>query len=160
MQTIPNRPSCFLRVDIALCPLILFAATFIVCEPAAAQPAYSIIDIGLIPGEITIPTGMSAGGVATGYTIGVFPPSVPSAFYWTQAGGRVNLPNLLALNINRLPVIWQSGVATQLPLPAGQTLGSRPAERPVPTTAASPTPSTPPALLSDRSAQAEPPNTA
>src|SRR5262249_31652820 len=26
-------------------------------------------------------------------------------------------------NINRLPVIWQGGVATQLPLPAGQTLG-------------------------------------
>ena len=55
-------------------------AAVIACEPAAAQPVYSIVDIGLIPGEITIPTGMSPGGVATGYTIGVSPPAAPSAF--------------------------------------------------------------------------------
>jgi uncharacterized membrane protein len=133
-----NRRVQFSQMIVALC-----VATAVACGPAAAQPLYSIVDIGLVPGEISFPTSISPGGVATVYTIPTSPNGGTSAFYWTQAGGRVNLPNLptcqsgraIAANDSRvvvgftgftndrLPVIWQGGVATQLPLPAGQTQG-------------------------------------
>ena len=68
------------------------------------------------------------------------------AFSWTLAGGLVGLPNLAgrsyavsnsandngivvgtgattSFGSGRLPVIWQNGVVSQLPLPAGETLG-------------------------------------
>jgi cell division septation protein DedD len=110
-----------------------------------AQPQYQIFDIGIIQTGDTASQGVSVSpaGVAVGR---VLQASGSQAYSWTVAGGIVGLPNLAARNYcvsndandngiivgtgsttffgsNRLPVIWQNGVVSQLPLPAGETIG-------------------------------------
>ena len=85
---------------------------------------------------------MSHGGIAVGRSIRT---GGSQAFTWTLKGGIVGLPNLAGRNhavsnsanenlavgtaattlfgSDRLPVMWQNGVVSQLPLPAGETLG-------------------------------------
>lgn len=112
---------------------------------ASAQPQYTIIDMGVLPGDANSQAfRISDNGTATGRSL----PSSGStrAFSWTQAGGMVGLPNLAGRNFgvgngvnnagtivgtgsstvfgsSPLPLIWSGGVVAQLPLPAGQTLG-------------------------------------
>jgi hypothetical protein len=118
-----------------------------------AQPIYNIIDIGYAPGDnYAEGLRISPGGVATGRSLfNGYQPFTPaqssSAFSWTQAGGYVSLPNLpgrpfgrgdgvndsgvvvgtasnaVSADNNRIPVIWQGGVGTQLALPTGYTAG-------------------------------------
>src|SRR5262245_47425119 len=109
---------------------------------------YNIVDIGLLSGDSASQGNfISPGGIATGRSVtGNF--TATRAYSWTQAGGIVALPNLsnparnfgvgngvndngvvvgtgstTSFGSNPLPLIWQGGVVTQLPLPAGQTLG-------------------------------------
>ncbi len=111
--------------------------------PASLQ--YQIFDIGVV--EVGDPNsqgfGVSVGGVAVGRSIRT---GAAQAFSWTQGGGIVGLPNLAGrpfcvsnaandsgsvagtcattlFGSSRLPVIWQNGMVSQLPMPAGQTLG-------------------------------------
>jgi len=113
---------------------------------ALAAPQYMIIDIGVVaPGQSASQgLGISSGGVAVGRILG----SPSQAFSWTLDGGTVGLPNLAsparpfaqanaandmgvivgtgtttAFGSNPLPVMWQNGVASQLALPAGETVG-------------------------------------
>ncbi len=113
----------------------------------AFPPAYNILDIGILPGDANSQGNrISPGGVATGRSL---PNSgAAHAYSWTQGGGQIGLPSLAspsrpfsvgngvndngqivgagattAFGSSRLPLIWNSGVVSQLPLPAGQTLG-------------------------------------
>jgi hypothetical protein len=113
-----------------------------------AQPVYNIIDIGVLSGDGTSQGFfVSPNGIATGRSItGSF--TATRAFSWTQSGGITELPNLTSparpfgvgngvndngvvvgtgsttsFGSNPLPLIWQGGVVSQLPLPTGQTLG-------------------------------------
>lgn len=124
-------------------------AALVVAAAGAAQagiPQYTIVDLGVVTGTQTASQGfrVSPNGIAVGRALGT--PS--QAIMWTQGGGTVGLPNLAsparnfgaangvneagvavgtgtttAFGSNPLPLIWQSGVVSQLPLPAGQTLG-------------------------------------
>jgi hypothetical protein len=109
-----------------------------------AQPQYQIYDVGLVQtGDASQGLGVSNGGIAVGRSLRS---SGSSAFTWTVAGGLVPLPNLpgraycvsnsandngivvgtgatTSFGSSRLPVIWQDGAVSQLPLPPGQTLG-------------------------------------
>jgi hypothetical protein len=110
-------------------------------------PQYQIFDIGLV-----LPTdsasqglGVSTNGVAVGRSLRASNAGA-QAFSWTQGGGLVGLPNLAGRNFclsnaandsgmvvgtgattvsgsSRLPVVWQNGAVSQLPLPSGETLG-------------------------------------
>jgi cell division septation protein DedD len=116
-----------------------------VAATATAQPQYQIFDIGVIQvGDTTSQGfGVSPGGVAVGRSVRS---SGSQAFTWTLGGGLVGLPNLAGRNhavsnsandngivvgtaattlfgSDRLPVIWQNGAVTQLPLPSGETIG-------------------------------------
>ena len=87
--------------------------------------------------------GVSHGGIAVGRSIRT---GGSQAFTWTLNGGIVGLPNLAGrshavsnsandngvvvgtaattlFGTSRLPVIWQNGAVSQLPLPPGETLG-------------------------------------
>src|SRR5437762_7272000 len=87
--------------------------------------------------------GVSHGGIAVGRSIRA---GGSQAFTWTLNGGIIGLPNLAGrshavsnstnnndvvvgtaattlFGTSRLPVIWQNGAVSQLPLPAGETLG-------------------------------------
>ena len=122
--------------------LIAWAA---VAATATADPQYQIFDIGVVQVGDTASQGfgVSPAGVAVGRS---FRSGGAQAFSWTQGGGLVGLPNLAgrsfavsndandsgvvvgtaattAFGSGRLPVIWQSGAVSQLPLPAGETLG-------------------------------------
>jgi cell division septation protein DedD len=115
--------------------------------PAAltAAPPYQIYDIGVVQVGDTASQGfgVSHGGIAVGRSLRT---GGAQAFTWTLNGGIVGLPNLAgrsfavsnsandngvvvgtgattAFGSGRLPVIWQNGVVSQLPLPAGETLG-------------------------------------
>ncbi len=106
---------------------------------------YQIFDIGVVQTGDTASQGfgISTGGIAVGRSIRT---GVAQAFSWTQSGGIVGLPNIAGRNFcvsnsandsgivvgtcattlfgsSRLPVIWQNGVVSQLPLPMGETLG-------------------------------------
>lgn len=112
----------------------------------AAPPAYTIVDMGVVQPTDTASQAnrISSGGVATGRSLG----TPTQAFSWTQGGGIVGLPNLAsparafsvgngvnnagvvvgtgtttAFGSNPLPLIWQGGAVSQLPLPAGQSFG-------------------------------------
>lgn len=121
-------------------------AAFLSGAALASPPQYTIVDIGVVQPGDSASQGMrvSPGGIATGRSLG----SPTQAFSWTQAGGIVGLPNLAspsrpfsvgngvndagtvvgtgattAFGSNPLPLMWQGGVVSQLPLPAGQTSG-------------------------------------
>lgn len=111
---------------------------------AAAQPEYMIIDLGVVdPGDaFSQGLGISPGGVAVGKSLG----NSNAGFTWTQSGGIVALDNLIGRPFNQangandvgqavgtaastffgsgaLPVIWNGSTASQLPLPAGESVG-------------------------------------
>lgn len=106
---------------------------------------YLIFDIGtLVAGDSASQGfGVSPGGVGVGRSVRT---GAAQAFSWTYGGGIVPLTNLSGrtfcvsngandagsvvgscantlFGTARLPVIWQSGVPTQLTMPAGETLG-------------------------------------
>ena len=111
----------------------------------AVTPQYQIYDIGLVQtgDSASQGFGVSPAGIAVGRS---FRSGGTQGFMWSLAGGLVGLPNLAgrsyyvsnsandngivvgtgsttAFGSGRLPVVWQNGVVSQLPLPAGQTLG-------------------------------------
>src|SRR5262245_18390360 len=125
--------------------LSAFVLSLIIAAIAEAQPSFQIIDIGVVQKGDTASQGFGASpnGIAVGRSIGN---NVSQAFSWTLGGGLVGLPSLAGrdhsvansahdngivvgtasttfFGSNRLPVIWQNGVVSQLPLPAGETLG-------------------------------------
>ena len=112
---------------------------------SAPVPQYQIYDIGVVQAGDTASQGfgVSRAGVGVGRS---FQDNGTQAFTWTLKGGIVGLPNLpgrsycvsnsandngvvvgtgatTSFGAGRLPVIWQNGVVSQLPLPAGETLG-------------------------------------
>lgn len=111
----------------------------------AATPRYRIYDIGIVQAGDSASQGfgVSPNGIAVGRSVRT---GAAQAFSWTQGGGIVGLPNLagrafcVANGVNnngfvagtcattlfgssRLPVVWQSGVVSQLTLPNGETIG-------------------------------------
>ena len=128
---------------------VAIAATLLclvaVAAARATTPQYQIYDIGVVdPGDTASQGfGVSHGGIAVGRSIHT---GGSQAFTWTLNGGIVGLPNLAGRNYavsnsandngivvgtaattlfgsSRLPVIWQNGAVSQLPLPPGETLG-------------------------------------
>jgi hypothetical protein len=118
-----------------------------VAIPAAhpGTPQYQIYDIGVVEVGDTASQGfgVSHAGIAVGRS---FRTGGTQAFTWTLNGGIVGLPNLAgrsfsvsnsandagtvvgtaattAFGSGRLPVVWQNGVVSQLPLPPAETLG-------------------------------------
>jgi hypothetical protein len=108
-------------------------------------PQYQIVDIGIVQAGDTASQGfgVSTGGTGVGRSVRT---GGAQAFTWTSASGIVGLPNLAGrafcvsnganntgqvagtcastlFGTARLPVIWQNGVVSPLPLPAGETLG-------------------------------------
>ena len=139
----PRKHSRFMRALTKISVLIAWAA---VAATATAQPQYQIFDIGVVQMGDTASQGFSVSpaGVAVGRVF--LQGSGSQAFSWTLGGGIVGLPNLAGrayavsnsandngivvgtaadtfFGSNRLPVIWQNGVVSQLPLPAGETIG-------------------------------------
>jgi len=139
MKTKAKRNGRFIAVTAAL----LWGVT--VPAATAGTPQYQIYDIGVINAGDSASQGfgVSPGGIAVGRSIGS---SGSQAFSWTLKGGIVGLPNLAGRNhavsnsandsgiavgtaattlfgSSRLPVIWQNGTVSQLPLPPGETLG-------------------------------------
>ena len=129
----------------ALTKLLSFCAVIAFALNATADPQYHIYDIGVVQTGDTASQGfgVSPNGIAVGRS---FRSGGTQAFFWTLTGGIVGLPNLAgrsycvsnsandngiivgtgattAFGSNRLPVKWQSGFPTQLPLPSGQSLG-------------------------------------
>lgn len=127
-----------------LLSLIAFAA----CTANAwADPQYQIYDIGTVNVNDSGSQGfrISGNGVATGrslrtggssafkYTVGsgltplVGFPNPPPPYY--VGNGINNIGNVVGsaattfFGSNRIPIIWQNGLASQLALPSGQTLG-------------------------------------
>src|SRR6266581_7006549 len=111
----------------------------------ATTPQYQIYDIGVVQVGDTASQGfgVSRAGIAVGRSLRT---GGSQAFTWTLQGGIVGLPNLpsrsyavsnsandtgivvgtaatTAFGTGRLPVVWQNGVVSQLPLPPGETLG-------------------------------------
>src|SRR6516162_1907925 len=124
---------------------VALLAVAIVTTATAGTPQYQIYDIGVIDAgdDASQGFGVSHGGIAVGRSIRT---GGSQAFTWTLNGGIVGLPNLagrshaVSNNANdsgvvvgtaattlfgtgRLPVIWQNGAVSQLPLPPGETLG-------------------------------------
>ena len=116
-----------------------------VAATSAPVPQYQIYDIGVVDVGDTFSQGLgvSTEGIAVGRSIRN---DGSHAFSWTLNGGIVGLPDLAGRSYcvsntandsgsvvgtaattvfgsGRLPVIWQNGVVSQLPLPVGQTLG-------------------------------------
>jgi len=129
--------------SIAIAAVLLCA----VALPATRAPThqYQIYDIGVVQAGDTASQafGVSRAGIAVGRS---FRTGGTQAFRWTLGGGIVGLQNLpgrsycvsnsandsgivvgtgatTAFGAGRLPVIWQNGVVSQLPLPVGETLG-------------------------------------
>src|SRR5436190_8541967 len=128
---------------IAITAVLLWVAT--VPTTTATTPQYQIYDIGVIDlsDDASQGFGVSHGGIAVGRSIRT---GGSQAFTWTVSGGIVGLPNLAwrshavsnsandsgivvgtaattLFGSSRLPVIWQNGAVSQLPLPPGETLG-------------------------------------
>jgi hypothetical protein len=131
----------------ALTKISVFVAWVTVTATVIADPQYQIFDLGVVQVGDTASQGfgVSPGGVAVGRSLRS---GGAQAFTWVQGGGLVGLPNLAgrafavsnsaadtdagtvvgtaattSFGAGRLPVIWHGGVVSQLPLPAGQTLG-------------------------------------
>ncbi len=108
-------------------------------------PQYQIFDIGVTQNGDSASQGLgvSVGAVGVGRSLRT---GGSQAFSWKNGGGIVGLPNLAGRNFcvsngandfgfvagacsttvsgsGRLPVIWQNGTVSQLPMPAGETLG-------------------------------------
>jgi hypothetical protein len=117
----------------------------IVPAATATTPQYQIYDIGVIDvgDDASQGFGVSHGGIAVGRSIRT---GGSQAFTWTINGGIIGLPNLAGrshavsnsandngvmvgtaattlFGTSRLPVMWQNGAVSQLPLPSGETLG-------------------------------------
>ncbi len=115
--------------------------------PLASAPAYQIYDVGVteVGGSASQGLGASTGGIAVGRSFNAAF-NASQGFTWTLAGGLVGLPNLAGRNFcvsnsandtgtvvgtgstssfgsGRLPLVWQNGIVSQLPLPSGETLG-------------------------------------
>jgi uncharacterized membrane protein len=132
-----------MKIRISIAALLLSA----VVGSAAPKttPQYQIYDIGVVEVGDTASQGfgVSRAGIAVGRS---FRAGGAQAFTWTLKGGIVGLPNLsgrsfavsnsandngivvgtgatTAFGSGRLPVIWQNGAVSQLPLPPGETLG-------------------------------------
>jgi uncharacterized membrane protein len=128
---------------IAIAATLLWVAT--ISAATATTPQYQIYDIGVVQVGDTASQGfgVSRAGIAIGRS---FRTGGTQAFTWTLKGGIVGLPNLpgrsyavsnsandngivvgtgatTAFGSGRLPVIWQNGAVSQLPLPPGETLG-------------------------------------
>src|SRR3989440_106393 len=128
---------------IAVTAVVLWVAT--VPTTTATTPQYQIYDIGVIdPGDdASQGFGVSHGGIAVGRSIRS---GGSQAFSWTLDYGIIGLPNLAGRSFavsnsandsgiavgtaattlfgsDRLPVIWQNGAVSQLPLPPGEALG-------------------------------------
>src|SRR6267378_2121389 len=121
-------------------------AIVLLCAVASgATPQYQIYDIGVVEVGDTASQGfgVSRAGIAVGRSIRT---GGSQAFTWTLNGGIVGLPNLAGRNhavsnsandngvvvgtaattlfgSSRLPVMWQNGAVSPLPLPPGETLG-------------------------------------
>lgn len=129
--------------SIAIAAALLWAT--LVPAARAGSPQYDIYDIGVVDQGDTFSQGfgVSHGGICVGRSIHT---GGSQAFTWTLQDGIVGLPNLAGRSYavsnsandsgvvvgtaastlfgsSRLPVIWQNGVVSQLPLPAGETLG-------------------------------------
>ncbi len=108
-------------------------------------PQYQIYDIGVVQNGDTASQGfgVSTGGIGVGRSVRS---GGAQAFTWTQGGGIVGLPNIAGrafcvsnganntgvvvgtcattlFGSSRLPVVWQNGAVSPLPLPSGETLG-------------------------------------
>lgn len=128
---------------LAIAAALLWVA--IVSPATATTPQYQIYDIGVIDvgDDASQGFGLSHGGIAVGRSIRT---GGSQAFTWTLNGGIIGLPNLpgrshavsnsandngvvvgtaatTLFGSSRLPVIWQNGAVSQLPLPPGETLG-------------------------------------
>src|SRR5215831_3876014 len=139
MKTDARSNLRFLAFSIALLSIALFPAA------TATTPQYQIYDIGVIDAgdDASQGFGVSHGGIAVGRSIRT---DGSQAFTWTLNGGIVGLPNLAGrshavsnsandsgvvvgtaattlFGTSRLPVMWQNGAVSQLPLPPGETLG-------------------------------------
>src|SRR5579884_4150854 len=114
-------------------------------KSSTSAPQYEIFDIGLLQAgdSFSHGFGVSPGGMAVGRPVRA---DGSQAFTWTLASGIVGLPNLAGrayavansandngivvgtaskalFNADALPVMWQNGSVSQLPLPPGQTIG-------------------------------------
>jgi len=126
---------------------VVAAVLCVVAVPAAlaTTPQYQIYDIGVVEVDDTASQGfgVSHAGIAVGRSIRT---DGSQAFIWTLDYGIIGLPNLAGRSFavsnsandsgiavgtaattlfgsDRLPVIWQNGAVSQLPLPVGETLG-------------------------------------
>ena len=129
--------------SIAIAAVLLFPVA-VVATPATLLP-YQIYDIGVVVSgdDVSQGFGVSPGDIAVGRSLST---TGSEAFTWTLNGGIVGPPNLAgrsfavsnsandsgdhrwdrsdhAFGTDRLPVIWQNGVVSQLPLPPAETLG-------------------------------------
>jgi uncharacterized membrane protein len=128
--------------------LLGLAIVIALAAPAAGRERfpYRIVDLGVVD---PMDSGSQAFGISpgshmvTGRSLGT---TGSSAFSWTRRGGLVGQPNLASrpfgvgnaandqgtivgtgastfFGANPLPLIWQNGAVSQLPLPDGQTFG-------------------------------------
>jgi hypothetical protein len=139
MKTEARSNLRFVAFAIALLSIALLPAA------SATTPQYQIYDIGVIDAgdDASQGFGVSHGGIAVGRSIRT---GGSQAFIWTLDYGIIGLPNLAGrshavsnsandsgvvvgiaattlFGTSRLPVMWQNGAVSQLPLPPGETLG-------------------------------------
>jgi len=114
-------------------------------ENISTTPQYQIFEIGVVQAGDSSSQGLgvSASGAGFGRS---FRTGGTQAFSWTNGGGIIGLPNLsgrafclsvggddvagivgtcstTSFGSGRLPILWKNGLVSQLPLPAGQTIG-------------------------------------
>ena len=116
-------------------------------RPTGGPPQYRIFDMGVVQAGDTASQGFGITPGGTGFGRSFRPGNTGAqAFSWTRGFGMRGLPNLAGRSFavanaasdldiivgtaattsfgsGRLPVVWQNGNVSQLPLPAGQTLG-------------------------------------
>jgi cell division septation protein DedD len=136
-----------IRITLNVSSMAIGTALWLVTVPAvpAITPQYQIYDVGVVEVGDTASQGfgVSRAGIAVGRSMRT---GGSQAFTWTLMGGIVGLPNLPSRSFavsnsandngivvgtasstlfgtSRLPVIWQNGAVSQLPLPPGETLG-------------------------------------
>src|SRR5262245_48287669 len=135
-----------IRITFNIASAIAAALSWTSILPEAhAIPQYQIYDIGVVQVSDSASQGFGASraGIAVGRS---FQANGTQAFTWTLKDGIIGLPNLsgrsycvsnsandsgvvvgtgatTSFGSDRLPVIWQNGGVSQLPLPVGETLG-------------------------------------